>query len=159
MIHRFGPALAAGLLLFSSFAAAEDFSPAQHDAARRLLEITIPLKNTEITQTVIEQITASRPELAGKEDAMRAMIDDFLSSPDYLETGTRAVMYFFSEAELKDMVASLERGQGSGSDAQRMALLKKYDKLLGKVEEMLADYFAGKLKHWNPIPTAEDSLP
>ncbi len=127
------------------------FTQQHHDAAQRLLELTLPLKDAEISRVAFERIAASRPDLADRESEIRGMIDDFLSSPDYLETGAQAVMRYFSEPELQEMNRALERDGLFGTPDEQAKLLVKYNRLLDKVEEMLVGYFSRKMKSHPPV--------
>ncbi len=137
------------VLLMAISLLAQNYDPKHHDDAQRLLKMSLPLKNTEIENTVIKQVVAKRPELAGSEDRIRQILDEYLASPNYMETGTQAIMYFFHDSEILQMIDALQKCELPGGAEAHRAILDRYNLYIDKAEKIVADYLARRLTNWN----------
>jgi len=132
------------LLFFSACSLAVDQS--HHNAAHELMRLLQQKSGTLFIDTVVHTITRSDSALKKHELDIYTLIQTYLNSPEYKETRINAIMYYFSEPEIRAIVKVVKNPSFTNHSPEQVALFKKYERVFNRLEKEFIEYMKERLK-------------
>lgn len=131
------------LSFYFCFAAGEQ---SHYEAALELMETVHEIDGSDFIDTIIAKIIDKEPDLEKHKDDISSLIQTYLHSPDYRETRIKAIMYFFTEMEIRNINNKLKNPSFYNLKKEQTALFEKYQKIFSGLEEKFIEYIQKKLR-------------
>ena len=119
---------------------------AHYEAAMELMKLAHESNVSIFLDTIINKITEKDTTLEKHKDDIYAILHKYLHSQEYRELRIKAIMHFFRESEIREIITILNNSSLSNRTAEQMAIVKKYEKIFSGLENEFIEYIKKKLK-------------
>ena len=132
------------LLLLYSLGFTSD--QAHYEAAMELMKLAHETNVSVFLDTIINKITEKDSTLKKHKNEIYSLLQKYLHSQEYRELRINAIMHFFREAEIREIIITLNNPNFSNRTGKQFAIIKKYEKIFSGLEKEFIDYIKMRLK-------------
>lgn len=132
------------LLLYHPFCNAVD--QGHYEAAWELMNLAHQKNVTVFLDTIIIRITKKDSTLKEHRDEIYSIIQKYLLSNEYKELRIKAIMRFFRESEIRELITSLQNPSFLNRTSEQVGIIKKYEKIFSGLEKEFIEHIKKKLR-------------
>ena len=132
------------LLLFYSYGFTVD--QGHYEAAWELMNLAQEINVSVFLDTIIKKITEKDSTLKEHRDEIYSIIQKYLRSNEYKELRINAIMHFFRESEIRELITLLKNPSFHNRTSEQVGILKKYEKIFNGLEKEFIEHIKKKLR-------------
>lgn len=131
------------LLLLYSYSFTVD--QAHYEAALELTKLAHETSVSVFLDTIVNKIAEKDSTLAKHKNDIYSILQKYLNSQEYKELRIQAIMHFFREPEIRDIIILLKNPSFLNRTREQVAILKKYERIFSGLEKEFIEYIKKKL--------------
>ena len=135
-----------GLVLLICYSFSFAVEQGHYEAAWELMHLAQETNVSIFLDTIINKITEKDSTLKEHRDEIYSIIQKYLRSQEYKELRINAIMHFFRESEIRELITLLRNPSFHNRTSEQVAILKKYEKIFSGLEKEFIEHIKKKLR-------------
>jgi len=117
-----------------------------YEAAWELMTLAHETNVSVFLDTIVARITEKDSTLKEHRGEIYSIIRKYLRSDEYKELRINAIMHFFRESEIRELIILLRNPSFHNRTGEQVAIVKKYEKIFSGLEKEFIEHIKKKLR-------------